>query len=114
MNIMPCTYSIQNQHCTIEKSCCTTLALYPNGLFAGITISHITLLQLTHAWHSAKAEVQHEVLLEDAADGRRGAEDGGAALEFNSLVLGRWTCDQSNLVQLDFQDQYRSTLMLLC
>ena len=56
-------------------------------------------MYLTHGWNCPKAEVEHEVLLEDASDGGRGLQDGGAALECYPLILGGRVCHQPDLVQ---------------
>ena len=42
---------------------------------------------LTHSWYRPKAEVQHQILLQNAPDGGGGLEDCGAAFGFDSEIL---------------------------
>ena len=65
--------------------------------------SHHYVSWLTHYGDGSKPEVQHEVLLEDVPDCRRGVEDGGPALELDSQVLGRGFLHQPDFVQFDYQ-----------
>ena len=67
--------------CILWKICCTTYTatLSSHGYhFSSLRVG------LTHSWYRPKAEVQHQVLLQNAPDGGGGSEDGGAAFEFDS------------------------------
>ena len=54
---------------------------------------------LTHSWYRTKAEVQHQILLQNAPDGGGGLEDCGAAFGFDSEILGRRIFHYPDLMQ---------------
>ena len=87
--------------------------LCSRGALAYRYFSHHYVSWLTHYGDGSKPEVQHEVLLEDVPDCRRGVEDGGPALELDSQVLGRGFLHQPDFVQFVYQRCTQSGRIIL-